>query len=179
MKRTVTEDNDGNKSYSYNIVPLVIGNEPQYDWDVAQRNTYSNYLDYCIAQGYESISYDNQNDFAADNKRKRYTKSGNSYIESSGWSSSRQYYVLSMTPIDEETWNKLPTLAWSTPNINTLLAGSYENVSYSEVNAHVDKKYYLAVTSTQTPKVSQTINGIRAGEYYTVSGYVSSFVNNP
>jgi predicted double-glycine peptidase len=87
-------DPDGEISYSYNMIPLTdtVGNV-LYDWDVTKKTTYDKYKTYCKSKGYTAISYENQQDFNADNKRTKYRLNGGSYSPTSSYNSGYSYGV--------------------------------------------------------------------------------------
>lgn len=75
-------------------------------------------------------------------------------------------------PLPEERWSVLPEAAWDS---NSQISGSYP-IDFTNENTWNGKKYYLAVVGGNY-KVSQTISGIKKGESYTISGYVSGLTS--
>jgi hypothetical protein len=96
--KTITKDNEENESYSYNVTPITDTNGfPLCNWDVAKRNTYNDYVKYCLSYGYESIDYISKKDFDADTESGRtiyyLSPSTNKYVPTSSWVSGRDYFV--------------------------------------------------------------------------------------
>jgi hypothetical protein len=82
-----------------------------------------------------------------------------------------------MEPIKEDEWNNLSVCYWNCAD-NVFLAGTTPNETFYEANKYKDRDFYLAITAKETSvekKVSQIITAdFKQGEYYTLSGYVSS-----